>query len=546
MFVLRDYQQVLVDELLCSSDNVLVQLFPRAGKTVIIDAVVRHYKALGVESIILAHSILLVEQLKKNLPAGTYVFTWQSFILSSWKPNNDKYILIVDEAHRSCGASYLQIFERLQSLRRIGFTGTPIRVDKLSISSDLGGLQKNKAPFSRTICGPSVAELIKEGHISDFTYYNNCYIDRKQLDEDGGLSSTDYSATVVHKYVDAEKMALALKDECLDGCGKGLIFCADIKHVETCTAVLEELGILYGTAHSMMNPHEVASIMSRFEHNDCKYIVSCNMLNEGLNFPFVDNIIMFRPTKSLSMYLQQVFRPLQPSLDKQVVILDAVGNMLAHRHPSEERDWKRLTQSVAKLKAEERQKILQLKQDRRKKLIELRLQKVQRLPAVRIKDNIYFADGSFVFKSADHSAKIKNDTSACCVAKPDAIATRYKEGSVAIFSPETAEEKIDIAKGLIANIVSKLTFVVRGVENGQNVQHTVSFDKKPTINMLLRDSKKLRRFEFSKRLSYKQEDRIAKFYEPISLFKAHSSVLKQATTGKKELFDAVERLLALH
>jgi DNA repair protein RadD len=52
----------------------------------------------------------------------------------------------------------------------------------------------------------------------------------------------------------------------------------------------------------------------------------------------IEAAILFRPTKSLSMYLQQVGRALRKK-DAPAIILDHAGNCKQHGLPDEDRDW---------------------------------------------------------------------------------------------------------------------------------------------------------------------------------------------------------------
>lgn len=69
-------------------------------------------------------------------------------------------------------------------------------------------------------------------------------------------------------------------------------------------------------------------------------ITSCDIISEGTDIPRVECAIMLRPTKSLSLYLQQVGRVLRPFPGKSdAVILDHAGNVMRHGMPQEDRDW---------------------------------------------------------------------------------------------------------------------------------------------------------------------------------------------------------------
>jgi hypothetical protein len=63
-------------------------------------------------------------------------------------------------------------------------------------------------------------------------------------------------------------------------------------------------------------------------------------VSEGFDLPAVEVAIMLRPTKSLSLYLQQAGRAIRISPGKEkTVILDHAGNTAVHGFIDEPRDW---------------------------------------------------------------------------------------------------------------------------------------------------------------------------------------------------------------
>ena len=70
--------------------------------------------------------------------------------------------------------------------------------------------------------------------------------------------------------------------------------------------------------------------MAWFRQPGCKFLVNVGMVGRGVDVPSVDAIIMCRPTKSLSLYVQAVGRCLRidpNNPDKTAMILDLSGNL---------------------------------------------------------------------------------------------------------------------------------------------------------------------------------------------------------------------------
>jgi len=68
--------------------------------------------------------------------------------------------------------------------------------------------------------------------------------------------------------------------------------------------------------------------------------VVCGLIAEGLNIPVVGAIMLLRPTKSVTVYLQQIGRGLRLAPDKSTaIILDVAGCCYLHGMPDLDRAW---------------------------------------------------------------------------------------------------------------------------------------------------------------------------------------------------------------
>ena len=69
----------------------------------------------------------------------------------------------------------------------------------------------------------------------------------------------------------------------------------------------------------------------KLEHHELDYILSVDIFNEGIDIKFVNQILMLRETKSMTVFIQQLGRGLrkyrnQDGIKNYVVILDFIGN----------------------------------------------------------------------------------------------------------------------------------------------------------------------------------------------------------------------------
>jgi len=69
--------------------------------------------------------------------------------------------------------------------------------------------------------------------------------------------------------------------------------------------------------------------------------VLCNvdLISEGFDVPDCECAILLRPTKSLTLYIQQAMRCMRYRPNKRAVIIDHVGNYARFGMPDDDREW---------------------------------------------------------------------------------------------------------------------------------------------------------------------------------------------------------------
>jgi superfamily II DNA or RNA helicase len=76
-----------------------------------------------------------------------------------------------------------------------------------------------------------------------------------------------------------------------------------------------------------VNDEVRTSSIAQLERGELDYIFSCDVLNEGIDIPSVNQIIMLRPTQSVIVFVQQLGRGLRKTDDKEyLTVIDFIGN----------------------------------------------------------------------------------------------------------------------------------------------------------------------------------------------------------------------------
>ena len=85
-------------------------------------------------------------------------------------------------------------------------------------------------------------------------------------------------------------------------------------------------------------------VLDMFTDGEIKVICNRFVMREGIDLPFVYNLVLATPIGSLKTFVQTVGRVLRysPQTPDHVVILDHCGNVWRHGSPNADRDWERL------------------------------------------------------------------------------------------------------------------------------------------------------------------------------------------------------------
>ena len=84
---------------------------------------------------------------------------------------------------------------------------------------------------------------------------------------------------------------------------------------------------------------ECDRIISDFRKGYIKILCNVDLISEGFDVPDCECAILLRPTKSLTLYIQQSMRCMRYKPSKRAVIIDHVGNYARFGMPDADRKW---------------------------------------------------------------------------------------------------------------------------------------------------------------------------------------------------------------
>lgn len=342
--------------------SVMFQMPTGTGKTRLFVSIIRDLfdwgasKKIVVKVLVLAHRIELIDQidehigLKYNLAHGLIVsksreqkmYSVQigsvptlTRRLSNWT-DKEFDIIIIDEAHHVKADSYRRILKEFPKAKVLGVTATPYRMNHASFHPE----------FDDLITSQPVLNFIRQGYLCDYDYYSIRPNSRIQSDID---SITQFALD--GDYLDIAMLDVMDKDEIRAGIvdayfryargKKGIVYTINRDHnIHVCSKFAER-GINAVAIDSKTPPDERKQMVDDFKRGKIDIICNVNIFSEGFDCPDVEFIQLARPTKSLSMYLQQVGRGLRPADGKEkLIIIDCVGLYNRFGFPSAKRKWR--------------------------------------------------------------------------------------------------------------------------------------------------------------------------------------------------------------
>ena len=295
-----------------------------AGKTVLFVAITRHFKK---KTLILAHRDELLTQAKNkfkefwpNSDVGIYQGKNSSLdhqviislVQTCSQPNRLAQLkkegfslLVIDECHHATSKSYQKIINELGFVDNpekllIGVTATPNRSDKKSLSHI----------FQEIVFDISIDELIQTNFLSSVTArrlltsikLNNIKTSMGDF-EIGQLAMAvnipERNSFIVNKWKEYATNR------------KTLAFCVSVQHCKDLAAEFNSKEIVAAAVWGNMPYNERQQILHKFHKGTISVVTSCSLLTEGFDEPSISCVLMARPTKSQSLYIQMVGRGLR-------------------------------------------------------------------------------------------------------------------------------------------------------------------------------------------------------------------------------------------
>lgn len=302
------------------------------GKSCIVAEMARRTTFGGKRVLFLVHRRELVDQIRQtfirwgvdmSLCEVGMVQTFTRRLKKIRKPA----LIITDENHHSLAQSYKRIYEYFPDVPRVGVTATPVRLN----GDGLGDVN------DKLIIGVSAKWLIEHNCLAPYDYYAPDVADLTGLHTQRG----EYMAAEIEKAMVKNTVfgdVIKYYKQLAFG-KKAVCYCASIKHSQKTAEFFKAAGISAAHIDGSTPKAERDRIIADFRRGSITILCNVDLISEGFDVPDCECAILLRPTKSLTLYIQQSMRCMRYRPGKRAVIIDHVGNYARHGMPDDDRQW---------------------------------------------------------------------------------------------------------------------------------------------------------------------------------------------------------------
>lgn len=251
-----------------------------------------------------------------SLPTATCVFAMVGTLsrhLGEFGPDSFDY-LIIDEAHRTGAHSYQRILAHFVPRFCLGMTATPNRTDGYDVYS----LFNHVIAYRITL-----QDALKNEMLAPFHYFGiaDIEIDDQTVDDVSMFTRLTSDERVRHITSKIEEYSVQKAER------RGLIFCNRNEEAARLSQLFNEAGYRTLAISGATSNDERDRAIARLESGELEYLFSVDILNEGVDIPSVNQIIMLRRTESAIVFVQQLGRGLRKVRGKEyTLVLDFIGN----------------------------------------------------------------------------------------------------------------------------------------------------------------------------------------------------------------------------
>lgn len=228
--------------------------------------------------------------------------------------------VIIDEFHHAEAPTYQRLLDHLQPKVLVGLTATPERAD----GQDVRHWFDDQVAAELRLWEALERDLLCPFHyFAAFDGTDVAGIEWKR----GGYDTAGLDGLYTGNDARARVVLREIEDKVTDPHSmRALGFCVSVEHARYMARVTTEAGLAAVALDGTSPAEERAAALRDLRAGRIQVIYSVDLLNEGLDVPAVDTILLLRPTESATVFLQQLGRGLRHADGKShLTVLDFLG-----------------------------------------------------------------------------------------------------------------------------------------------------------------------------------------------------------------------------
>ncbi len=228
--------------------------------------------------------------------------------------------VVIDECHHLPAPSYQAALRALRPQLLLGLTATPERSDGQSLLPDFD---------DRIAAELRLPDALAQQLLAPFEYYGLAdgtdlrHVRWTRTGYDAAALAGLYTGNEARARLVVAQLARRVADL---RAVRGLGFCVSVEHAEYMAAQTTALGVPAVAVHGGSPAALRDDVPRRLREREVNLVFTCDLYNEGVDLPFVDVLLLLRPTNSATLFQQQLGRGLRLSPGKTAcLVLDFIG-----------------------------------------------------------------------------------------------------------------------------------------------------------------------------------------------------------------------------
>lgn len=213
-------------------------------------------------------------------------------LLVRFGPEHFQYV-VVDECHHAPAESYRALIPHLRPQILLGLTATPERTDGKSLLPDFDG---------HIAAELRLWHALERQLLVPFEYYG--ISDNTDLTQVRWTRSGYDLASLANVYTGNDARVDLVLQQLQRRVGnvrsvRALAFCASVEHAEFMAKALTARGLPALAVHGDTLAAERSEAPRRLRGREVNVLCTCDLYNEGVDLPYVDTLLLLRPTQSI-------------------------------------------------------------------------------------------------------------------------------------------------------------------------------------------------------------------------------------------------------